>query len=194
MSFIISFDWAILQFFEKLWNPVCDVIMVVSTYLGEGGICWIVLGLALLISKKTRKIGFLVLMGLIFASVINVCLKEIIQRPRPFNFTGWPAVLNYPGLVAKPTSWSFPSGHTASSFGAALPVLMRCKKKYGIPAIIVAILISISRIYLHVHYPTDVIVGCIVGLIGGFLAVLAYEKILPKLAEKFRANKMKAAK
>ena len=83
MDFIVNFDWAVFKFFEKLWNPVLDVIMSVITYLGDDGIFWIILGVCLLIPKKTRRFGVYVLGGLAVAGFINnICLKELIQRPQ----------------------------------------------------------------------------------------------------------------
>lgn len=196
MDFIVNFDWAVFKFFEKLWNPVLDVIMSVITYLGDDGIFWIILGVCLLIPKKTRRFGVYVLGGLAVAGFINnICLKELIQRPRPFNFNGWPEAFNYPNIVKKPSSWSFPSGHTSSSFGAAFPLLLRAKKKYGIPAVILALLIGISRIYVHVHYPTDIIGGIIVGIIGGLIATLLIDKVLyPKVIPFIQTKILKKAK
>ncbi len=183
-DFIINFDWAIYEFFEKLWNPVLNAIMTFITFLGDDGIFWIGLSLCLLIPRKTRKLGVYVLGGLAFATVINnLGLKEIFARPRPFNFD-WPEAMKYvyPNMVEKPHSLSFPSGHTSTSIGAALPFLMKANKKAGIPVFIIAVLIGISRIYIHVHYPTDVIAGAIVGIISGILAVLFIDKLFfPKI-------------
>lgn len=187
MEAILNFDWAVFGLFEKLWNPVLDVIMSVITYLGDDGIFWIVLGICLLIPKKTRKVGVYVLGGIAIAGFINnVCLKEIIQRPRPFNFDGWPEAFNYPNIVAKPDSWSFPSGHTSSSFGAAFALFLVTKKKYGIPALVLAFLIGCSRIYVHVHYPTDVIAGAVVGIIGGIIAFVLINKVWPVVYKKLQ--------
>ena len=109
-------------------------------------------------------------------------LKQIFERPRPFNFDGWPAEFIYPNLVEKPHSFSFPSGHTSTSLGSATPLLIKANKKWGIPVFIIAVLVGFSRVYIHVHYPTDVIAGAIVGLIGGVIAWLLVEKVLmPKV-------------
>ncbi len=198
-DFIINFDWSIFKFFEQLWNPVLNVIMSVITYLGDDGIFWIVLGLIMLIPKKTRKYGFYMLAGIAVAGALNnIVIKNIVCRPRPFNFTDWPEAFNFPNIVAKPTSWSFPSGHTSSSFGAAFPMLMRAKKKYGIPAMILALLIGISRIYVHVHYPTDIIAGIIVGILAGFVSTILCDKIffpiiVPFVQKKWEEIKSKKA-
>lgn len=175
-SVFTNFDWAVFQLVEKLWNDVLDPIMVFITHLGDDGIFWIALGLLLCVFKKTRKFGVLLILGLGVASLINnVVLKQIFERPRPFNFDGWPGEFIYPDLVKQPTSFSFPSGHTSSSLGAATPLLIKAKKKLGIPVFVLAVLIGFSRVYIHVHYPTDVIVGMIVGIVGGIIAVLAFK-------------------
>ncbi len=179
-DFIINFDVAVYRFFESIANPVLDVIMKIITYLGDDGIFWIALSLILLIPKKTRKLGVYVLGGLAITSVINnLGLKELFGRVRPFNFENWPETYEYiyPNLIDKPGSLSFPSGHASTSIGAALPFLMKANKKAGIPVFIVAILIGLSRIYVHVHYPTDVFAGMIVGIIAGLLAVLLLDKL-----------------
>ena len=121
-----NFDWSVFQLVEKLWNPVLDAIMVFITHLGDDGLFWIALGVILCIFKKTRKYGVLVLLGLGIASCINnLVLKQIFERPRPFDFDGWPGQFIYPELVEKPHSFSFPSGHTSSSLGAATPLLIK---------------------------------------------------------------------
>lgn len=185
-----NFDWAVFQLVEKLWNPVLDAIMVFITTLGDDGIFWIFLALILLVFKKTRKYGVLLIAGLGIASVINnLVLKQIFERPRPFDFEGWPAEFIYPELVERPHSFSFPSGHTSSSLGAATPLLIKANKKFGIPIFILAVLIGFSRVYIHVHYPTDVIVGMIVGIVAGILAVVAV-KYLFVLAKKILGEEL----
>lgn len=175
-SAFTGFDWAVFQLVEKLWNPVLDAIMIFITTLGDDGIFWIALGLILCVFKKTRKYGVLLILGLGVASLMNnVVFKQIFERPRPFDFDGWPGEFIYPELVERPHSFSFPSGHTSSSLGAATPLLIKAKKKYGIPVFILALLIGFSRVYIHVHYPTDVIFGTLVGIIGGVIAVFAFK-------------------
>lgn len=191
-DFIVGVDVAVYQFVDSIMNPVLDVIMTFITHLGDApGVIWWVLGICLLIPKKTRKLGVLMFAGLLCASVINnVCLKNFIERPRPYNID--PSVWQnagyeyiWPNLIKKSGSWSFPSGHTSSSIGAAFALLLGCKNKklaIGIPAFVLSFLIGFSRIYVHVHYPTDVIVGAIVGLIGGLIGYLLVAKLLvPKV-------------
>lgn len=191
-DFIVSVDVAIYQFVDSIMNPVLDVIMTFITHLGDTpGIIWFIIGICLLIPKKTRKLGILLFAGLAISSVINnLVLKELIARPRPYNLD--PQVwldagytYEWPGLIKQSSSWSFPSGHTSTSIGAAFALLLSCKKKYlavGIPTFILSLLVGFSRIYVHVHYPTDVIAGAVVGLIGGVIAWLLIEKVfMPKI-------------
>lgn len=191
-EFIVGIDVAVYQFVDGIMNPILNVIMTFITHLGDTpGIIWFVLGICLLIPKKTRKLGILLFAGLAISSLINnVCLKELIQRPRPYTdevVDMWSKAgyaYEWPSLIKKSSSWSFPSGHTSTSIGAAFALLLGCKKKYlgvGIPAFIISLLIGFSRIYVHVHYPTDVIAGALVGIIGGIIAWLLIEKLfMPK--------------
>lgn len=198
-DFIVNIDAAIYTFVDGIMNPVLDSIMTFITHLGDTpGIIWFVLGICLLIPKKTRKLGILLFAGLAISSIINnVVLKNLIERPRPYilwdeNPEVWMRAgytYEWPDLIKKSESWSFPSGHTSTSIGAAFALLMGCfgkeNKKFlavGIPAFIISLLIGFSRIYVHVHYPTDVIAGAIVGLIGGLIAYLLVDKLLMKKA------------
>ena len=191
-EFIVNIDVAIYQFVDSIMNPVLNVIMTFITHLGDTpGIIWFILGLGLLIPRKTRKLGILLFAGLAFASVINnLCLKEIIERPRPYNLdpevwknAGYEYI--WPNLIKKSDSWSFPSGHTSTSIGAGFALLLGCRKKelgVGIPAFIISLLIGFSRIYVHVHYPTDVIVGALIGLLSGLAMYLVFTKLVfPKV-------------
>ena len=187
-EFIVNIDVAIYQFVDSIMNPVLNTIFTFITHLGDTpGIIWCVLGICLLIPKKTRKLGILLFAGLAFSSIINnLCLKEIIERPRPYNLdpevwanAGYEYV--WPNLIKKSSSWSFPSGHTSTSIGAAFALLLGCRKKelgIGIPAFIISLLIGFSRIYVHVHYPTDVIVGALIGLISGVIVYFIFEKLV----------------
>ena len=191
-EFIVNIDVAIYQFVDSIMNPVLNVIMTFITHLGDTpGIIWFILGLGLLIPRKTRKLGILLFAGLAFASVINnLCFKEIIERPRPYNLdpevwknAGYEYI--WPNLIKKSDSWSFPSGHTSTSIGAGFALLLGCRKKelgIGIPAFIISLLIGFSRIYVHVHYPTDVIVGALIGLLSGLAMYLVFTKLVfPKV-------------
>ncbi len=193
-EFIVNFDVAIYQFVDSIMNPILDSVMTFITHLGDTpGIIWWVIAAILVIPRKTRKLGILLIGGLAISSLINnVALKNLIERPRPYLIdaevwknAGYEYV--WPGLIDKSSSWSFPSGHTSTSIGAAFALFLGCfkNKKHlaiGIPALILSFLIGFSRIYVHVHYPTDVVAGAVVGLIGGLIAYLLIAKVIfPKV-------------
>ena len=121
--------------------------------------------------------------GLIITLVVNDnILKPLIERPRPFDYTGWTNFI-YPEIIPRPDDFSFPSGHTTSSFLSVVP-LMRANKKFGIPALVLASLIAFSRIYVHVHYCTDILVGIVVGIIYGLLGCLIVDLIYKAIAKR----------
>ncbi len=198
-DFFVNIDVAIYSFIDSFAGPVCNGIFSTITHLGDTpGIIWFVLGIILLIPKKTRKLGVLLFAGLAFSSLINnVILKDLIERPRPYNLDAsvWEAAgytYEWPGLIKQSSSFSFPSGHTSTSIGAAFALLLGCRKKYlaiGIPAFILSLAIGFSRIYVKVHYPTDVIAGAIVGLVAAvaiyfIFDLLVFKKAVPALEKK----------
>ncbi|MBR3943253.1 MAG: phosphatase PAP2 family protein [Clostridia bacterium] len=161
---------------EHIRNPITDVLFKGITTLGNAGAFWIAITLLLLCFKKTRKIGIMCAVSLLLSLVINnLMLKNIIARPRPYDM-----IEGLKTLVAAPTDFSFPSGHTASSFAAATVLFLTLPKKYGIPAIILAALMGFSRLYIGVHYPTDVLAGLISGVLIAIITVKAFKKLCQK--------------
>ncbi len=157
---LLNLDGNILLFIQELIrNPIWNPIVVFITSLGDGGRIWIAVTLLLLISKKTRKIGIMSGVALIGSGLINnTLIKNLVARPRPYT-----RLEDLTILISKPGEFSFPSGHTASSFAAGVVFFRQLPKKWGVPALILAILIGLSRLYVGVHYPTDVLAGMIVG-------------------------------
>ena len=153
-------EFEILYAINNMHNPILDKIMVAITTLGDAGIFWIILGLALICIKKTRKCGVLMLLSMITGLILgNGILKNVIARTRPCWIDQ-----SIPLLVQNPHDYSFPSGHTLASFEAAIMIFLH-NKKWGIVALVVAALISFSRMYLFVHFPTDVLGGIILAAI-----------------------------
>jgi undecaprenyl-diphosphatase len=148
-----------------------DHAMIIFTRLGEQGLIWIMIALLLLIKRSTRHVSLMVMAALILNAVLGeLILKNIFQRSRPFTDT-----TSYNLLIPKPLSYSFPSGHTASSFAAA-GVLAKYFKRYSAILIILASLIAFSRLYLYVHYPTDVLGGILLGLSSSILTIRFFSK------------------
>lgn len=157
----------LLQIQQHLRTDMLTPLMKFVTFLGNGGWFWILCAVVLLTIPKTRKTGYAAVLSLIFGVIVtNLLLKNIVARPRPFA-----EIEALIPLIAKPTDFSFPSGHTTASFAVALVMLRMLPKKIGIPAVVLAALVAFSRLYLGVHYPTDVLVGFVVALVGSLLAV-----------------------
>ena len=173
MDAIYSFDYSILNYInEHFHNAFFDGFFSIITHLADAGWFWIALAALLLCFKKTRKTGCVMgaalLMGVIFG---NGILKPLIHRVRPYDNAAWsPAVTRATLLISPPSDYSFPSGHTLASFEGAFGIFL-CNKKWGAPALVLAVLIAFSRLYFYIHYPTDVIGGMILGI--GF-AVAAF--------------------
>ena len=168
-SLAVSFDLPILDWIAAhLQCGFLDFIMPCITLLGDGGIFWIACAVILLFTKKYRKTGLGMGAALILGLIVcNMILKPWVARIRPYDLQERLGN-TIPLLIERQHDFSFPSGHTIASFEAAT-VLMLHNKKLGIPALILACLIAFSRLYLYVHYPTDVITSVILGTAFGFL-------------------------
>ena len=168
MNIIQNADISILLYIqEHIRKEWMNGFWKAITFLGEGGWFWILLAVILLLMKKTRKVGAAAAIALAIGALItNVWLKNMVARVRPYD-TYSALIL----LASKPKDWSFPSGHTCASFASAFVYFRLLPKKYGIPAIILACMIAFSRLYLGVHYPTDVLAGLLVGLLASVLAI-----------------------
>ena len=178
----VSFDLPILDWIQAhLQSGFLDAVMPIVTLFGEGGIFWIAWAVLLLIFPKTRKtglaMGIALLMGVL---VCNVTLKPLVQRPRPYDFQQTEFGVYIKLLIDAQHDYSFPSGHTIASFEAAVALLLN-DKRMGIPAMVIAVLVTFSRLYLYVHYPTDVIFSIIVGTLFAFIGNALAGKIANRL-------------
>lgn len=184
MQTIINFDNTVLNFiYDNLRCAFLDFIMPIITLFGESGIFFICLAVILLIFKKTRKTGAMLGLSLIIGLIVcNLTLKPLVARPRPYTLR------EVEMLVDGLSDFSFPSGHTVAAFEAASVFMMR-NKKIGVPFLILAFLIAFSRLYLYVHFPTDVIVGAIIGTLSGIIAVKIVDIVWNKIANKLVTKK-----
>ncbi len=171
-----SFEIGILDFIRETFSTrFLDVFFSTITRFADHGIGWIVLSVLLIAFKKTRKMGISMGLALIIGYITgNMFLKNVIGRVRPYDFAG-----NIDLLVDRLSDFSFPSGHTLCSFEGAFAVFIR-NKKWGIAAIVFAILIALSRLYLYVHYPSDVLVGALMGIAIAYLASFIVDKAAKK--------------
>ena len=164
---------------ENLRGGLLDGPLTLLTTLGNAGILWIVLSVAMLCVPRTRRAGGLALVAMGICYLCNdMLIKELVARPRPFVTV--PELLP---MVDPPGSWSFPSGHTCSSFAAAgiwCRTLGRTWMKAA--AVVLAALMGFSRLFVGVHYPTDVLVGMCVGILGSQVIYWAYCRWFQKKA------------
>lgn len=167
----MNIELSILDWIQTLHTPFLDKIMVFITRLGDAGIIWIVLSIVLLLIPKTRKSGAVMVVALVVDVLLcNIVLKNLVARTRPYDVNTGVHL-----LVAKLHDYSFPSGHTAASSASVTALYLAGEKKLWKFALVLACLIAISRLYLYVHYPTDVLGGILFGVISGYLG---YRKVL----------------
>lgn len=167
---------------DHLRNDFLTPIFQFITRFGDGGIFWIMICVLLLLYAKTRRnVGIPAALSLALNALLtNVILKNVVARVRPYDW-----VTNLQILTGRPHDFSFPSGHSAASFSVAMAIYLSGHKKAGTAALIFASLIAVSRLYLGVHYPTDVLGGILVGS----LSALAIRKSMMKLQNKKSGNK-----
>lgn len=170
-----------LQTFVR--NPVTDPLISAFTHLGDSGALFILLTLALLLHPKTRKVGLAAALALLCSLLFtNLGLKLLIKRPRPW--VSFPAIVP---LVAEGDPNSFPSGHTSAAFAFALATIRAWPRDWPrarvvkAAAVVLAVLMALSRLYVGVHYPSDVaagfVVGDLAGLVGWWLSAKLIESI-----------------
>lgn len=171
----MNVDLGILNFIQShLRTDALDFIMPFITKLGDGGVLWISLSLILILFRKTRQTGVAMAVSLVLEVLCcNIILKPFVARSRPCDVNTAIQL-----LVPRPSDYSFPSGHTGASFAAA-SALFFSKNRLWIPSLILAIPIGFSRLYLYVHYPSDVLAGTLIGIMLGWLG-----NIIVRMAEK----------
>ena len=174
-----SFDLPILDWIAaNLQCGFLDFLMPLITVLGDAGIFWILCSVVMICIPKSRKIGLAMGVSLLIGLLVcNVTLKPLVARIRPYDYQMLHFQKEITLLVDGMHDFSFPSGHTIASIEAATALLLG-SKKLGIPAMILAVLIAFSRLYLYVHYPTDVLASVVLGIgiafLGNFLVNKGY--------------------
>ena len=173
-------DFKILYALQSIRTPFLDSLwLFITNMAGSMGEFWLIVGALLLIFRKTRKWGFSVLLSYALVFVVGqFVLKDLIARPRPCHLDETIQL-----LVSRPSSYSCPSTHTAWAFGAAASLFMN-NKKAGIGACVAAALIGFSRMYLFVHFPTDVLAGVALGILMGLIAAFAINKAAKAIKSK----------
>lgn len=157
--------WILDWIQQHLRSPFGDAVVPLITSLGNAGILWILIGLVLLTRRSWRKTGVVLLLALLIeAFFCNIVLKNLVAMPRPFTLHE-----NVQLLIPAPHDYSFPSGHTGAAFASAA-ALYFSRARYWIVVFVLAVLIAFSRLYLYVHFPTDVLAGIVLGIASAWLA------------------------
>lgn len=169
LQLINQLDVTILLYVqEHIRNSIMTPVLKLITSLGDGGAVWLFLILCLLLHKRTRRTGITALVAFVIVYITNdLMLKNVIARARPFDVLSQLHI-----LIKPPTDYSFPSGHTAISFAVAGVICSSGDRKWKIGALLLAFIMGFSRIYVGVHYPSDVICGAIEGFIISLLVSL----------------------
>ena len=177
MEWITNLDEGILLFLQDtVRSPALTPVVKLLTTLGNSAIFWVLVSLVLLVPRKTRTAGFMSILALLVSLLVNnIILKNIVARIRPYE-----VIEGLVPLIRKPWDYSFPSGHTGSSFASAWVFYKKFPKRFGIPALVLAGLIGLSRLYLGVHYPTDVLFGVFSGIGSGCIAMLAVKAVVDR--------------
>ena len=145
--------------------------MLFITSLGDDGLFWIAIGVICLVFKKHRKMGLQLLLSMLCTFILgNLIIKNLVARPRPCDIDTAVTL-----LISRPHGHSFPSGHSINSMVAAVALFLN-NKKIGIPAVIIATLIGFSRMYLFVHFPTDVLAGFAIAIFVAIGVDYAFRK------------------
>ncbi len=180
-----GFDQAVTAAVHQLYDAAgwfFSPFLELISLMGKGGIFLILLSLCLMFVKKTRRFGTAMLLGITIGALFtNLFIKVVIARPRPYaDETGFFYPLWQLMGAHTESDKSFPSGHTTAAFASMVPVFLLGKKRVSWLALIFAFLMGLSRIYLVVHYPSDVLGGLIVGSIAGVIATLIASHVIPK--------------
>lgn len=175
----MSWEIDFLKFIiENLQSEMLNQIMNVITSLGNAGFIWILITVVFIIIPDTRAVGITMAVSLFIEFVtVNIVIKPLIDRARPFEISS-DILKNI--IITLPKDGSFPSGHTAAAFAAATAAFC-CRKKTGIFLLIFAFFMAVSRLYFAVHFPTDVLAGCVIGVVIG---IVSYRKIYKKIVDK----------
>jgi membrane-associated phospholipid phosphatase len=160
----MTWEFTVLDLIQRIRTPFLDTIMVLITKYGF--LVFGVIGLILLFRQEKRRSAVILFMALLLDLLVcNGILKNVFARVRPCDVNTAVHL-----IIARPTDYSFPSGHTAFSFAAVSALYFSKERKFIAPALLTALLISFSRLYLYVHYPTDILGGMLTGILAGYAA------------------------
>ncbi len=185
-DFIQQFDeQALVWIAQNIRGAVLDPFMKLYTQLGNTGMLFIVLGVLMLSWKPTRKAGLSALCAMLIGLiVVNFTIKPLASRPRP-----WLVIENFVNLVPERDPNSFPSGHTNAAFAFALAVCVSAPKRWmKVTAVCMAAVMGLSRLYVGVHFPSDVLMGAVIGSLCGLAGAWVIRKVWGRIPVRLRGQ------
>ena len=172
----MNVELMLLTVLQGLRTQILDAGMLFFTHLGDAGFIWAALTAVLLVFRRTRRVGCVLAAALLVDAVLcNLILKPLVARIRPCDI-----LADVQLLISRPDEFSFPSGHTAASFASVTALWLAGKKQWALAALPLGVLIAFSRMYLFVHYPTDIIGGVLVGVGCGWIGAKLVEMFWQK--------------
>lgn len=175
MEWLTNIDFQILDWIQaNMRSPFFDWLMPKLSLLGEWGLIWIVIGIVLLFFRKTRRTAVIMLVSAAVVLLVGeLLLKNTVCRVRPCNVRPY---IDIP--VRRPTSYSFPSGHTSTAFACSTAIFLH-RRTFGILTVILAFLIAFSRLYNYVHFPSDVLAGALLGILTALIVYAIAKRVVP---------------
>ncbi len=177
-------DFSILDSIQQsLRTPFLDNLMLLATHLGDLALIWFIAAAVLIASPRRRRYGIALVVAIVISAALGaLVLKPLFGRVRPFEAVGFMGL-----LIPAPSGSSFPSNHSMVSFAAATVLCCLPEKGRGVTfvkvaAVCVACLIAFSRIYLYVHFPSDILIGAVLGVVLGFASLALVKKLMPDKA------------
>lgn len=183
---IQQFDEQVLVWIaENIRCALLDPFMKLYTQMGNTGMLFIVLGILMLFFKRTRKAGLSALCAMLIGLiVVNFTIKPLVSRPRP-----WLVIENFVNLVEEHDPNSFPSGHTNAAFAFALAVCMSAPRRWmKVTAVCMAVVMGLSRLYVGVHFPSDVLMGAVIGSLCGLAGAWVIRKLWDRLPARLQGQ------
>lgn len=170
---LLQLDGQLLVAIQGLRLAWLDPIVSIYTKLGDAGLLWIIMSIVFLLNKRTRRAGALALLAMVLGLLVtNITIKPLVERARPW--LDWPIV----PLVTEKDPNSFPSGHTCAAFAAAMVWVRTLPWRWGrVLAVVMAVLMGLSRLYVGVHYPSDVLAGAVIGALCAWVIWKVYQSV-----------------
>ena len=177
MEKLLELDGNILLWIQNnLRNDFLDAVMKTITSLGDHGFIWIILTVLFFLVKRTRRLGFTTALSMLMTLfAVNIVIKNIVARTRPYE-----VVEGLNRIIGAQDDFSFPSGHTAHAFAFSVVIFLMLSRKWGMFALVFAFLMGFTRLYVGVHYPTDVIAAALIGTVMAFLSVFVVRRVVEK--------------